>query len=430
MRKLVLKIDEKDQADDEARKSLTLPYKTMHATSHLKSESKKNMLKKALTSSRDSLEKLTLNLENRFVALFPLISNVTELNLVEYFTWGSHDKPDFDFPNLKILILFDASAFIDHIRSHKIETLKIAENQILIPPSFFDKGNWKKFFGTCEKLEHLHLQNYQRNIDLCDFNFKLSSLVICRYQHRDLNAEFDDGITYFDPYDFRDKIYALIRAQKDSLKVVKLIFEQKAFPNLISFLFYDMKIEELFVGFDKSQIVYQAVPKENSSIKKLKLIVKNGVSEKFFDVLKTLHAVEELDVDLCSQPNGNELVRFLHSHMANLKILTLRNPRVDQTDESELKALQVESLIIHGLPLDGDQRRKLLTFAPNIKKLFINGSNDDKLMFRDVLHILCLRKLEDFNSSMDFEEKAFALMSNSAFMGAFDFEVVKKKEEI
>lgn len=117
----------------------------------------------------------------------------------------------------------------------------------------------------------------------------------------------------------------------------------------------------------------------------------------------------------------NDLLEFLRNHMPNLKTLKIENPfdvkkpRDEQIEESELKVLQIETLIIHDWQTEVDQREIFLNFAPNIKKLFIKSKTSEKLTAGELKVILKLVNLEEFEirGVIEVDEEVLALLEQS-----------------
>lgn len=419
MERLVLEIDRSEE-----KKALSLPYRNVHVVYCLDTN-KQKIFKNVLVSHGKYIN--TMKLASGFffsIELLPLISNITELCLKEYSASMVPKKCKIDFPNLKTLTLLEASPFVDHICSHKIERLKVEE--ISSPCQINYKGDWNRFFKSCDNLQHLSMEDFKRNLDFCDFGFKLSSIEIIKHTrgHRvysgygedddfdDIN-EIEDDEQEFSSYTFEETLFELlklIKAQKDSLKMILLTVDVLNDPDIFNFMINEMKLEELI--FDVRRPVKVVEQKDNSTLKKLKINFKNGVPQSFLDILKPLQAVEHFDVDSLSK----NILRFLHDHMPNLKTLTISScVRLSyRDDESNLKANQVETLIIHNLPLA--YRKELLTIAPNIKKLFIKGKNDvDQLHPSEFkLILVLLPKLEELIcGTIKIDDEVLALIPQS-----------------
>lgn len=304
--------------------------------------------------------------------------------------------------------MLDAAYFINYIRSHRLVNFKLVEeeNSRRTTARLYSDDNvtWEKFFSTCPDLRHLYMQSFDLNMDFVACNLNLTSLGISGYYKRD-HDEFFEVNGHYTNYKFIDQIKLLIRAQKDTLKKVSFTVAMQEDPDILNFLLYEMKLEELNWIYDKRQALNERVWKcENFTLKKLKIKLKNGISERFLDVLRTLKGVEAFDVDSQYQknPSWSELLRFLHYYMPSVRTLTMRNPfyvENHEISEKETKLHQVETLIIHGFPKQPEQREKLLMCAPNIRKLVIKGKHwsfFDKLTADELKIVLKLRNLEEF----------------------------------
>lgn len=408
-----------------ATDELSLPYRNVHIVKHFGPHSK-NRLKDILKKHKMIASIALSGVNSYFIHLFPLMNNITVLSLSKYtMIHRPSEKSKVNFPHLKCLNLSDASCIIAHIRHHKIESIKVAEAENKNPEEYTENNyDWNLFLQTCDNLKFLTLQNFDRDIDFCDYDFKLQALVVKGTYRRDRD-EFFETYGYYENYMFLNRIKALIRAHKNSLKKISLTVKMSEDPEILNFLLNDMKLEELnWIYYNKHPMNY-VEPKENSTLKKLKFKLASGVSEKFLYVLKTLHAVTHFDVDSQYQPSWNELLLLLHYHMPNLKVLTMRNPlhvnkpEDEQIEEIKTKALQVETLIIHGFPNKVDQRKKFLTCAPNIRRLLIKGKHwgsFDHLTTDEFKIILkSLIKLEEFEfrGSIDIDDEVLTLITQS-----------------
>lgn len=248
MKDLVFEINYVANEDEVKTQALpSLPYKNVKVNYC----SSSNYAERILTTLK--VEKITCR-SGFYFDYHPMMSNLTELNLRNYVpvkpsssyicltelslldddAWEEPNKLKVDLPHLKTLILFEASSFVDHIRSHKIETLKVAENSIEYDYSY-DNWNWK-FLETCIDLKFLHLQNLKLDTDLCDYGFKLSTLNIIDYYfrpERDLYSDEDDNEDFsmlnaegrahkIQGHQVLLKIIPLIKAQKETLKKITL----------------------------------------------------------------------------------------------------------------------------------------------------------------------------------------------------------------
>lgn len=431
MQKLVMKLNNHDDLSD-------LPYRHLQIYRNIYSRSNRKTIKRYLATHNQMIETIKLNGANDFVVkVLSSVTNLTELSLYKY---NAKNEFKIDLPNLKTLILNDASTFIDHVHSHKIETLKIAESiKYNKFRAFSDQVNRKEFLKTCVQLKDLHMQNFLLNLDLfCDYPFQLTSLKIidyycCRGDAMYVGNEYDE---------FLFKIMALIRSQKDSLKKISLlVYAKTADPDILNFMVNDMKLEELSWIYDMSIPMNRGAQKDNLTLKKFKFKVSNFtdmISVDFYDVLKALQAVEHLDIEFSPEfpyelrEKRNEFLRFLHSYMPKMKTLTIRKfidgePRAELIDiyQGNLLIPQAETFIIHELTSDDRERMQFIVSAPNIKKLIIKGGKEagkefpkdfDCLWAGELWTILIrLTKLEEllFRGRMEIDDEVLALISQS-----------------
>lgn len=157
MKDLVFEFNYVENEDEVKTQALpSLPYKNVKVNFY----SSSNYAERILTTLK--VEKLTCR-SGFYFDFHPMMSNLTELNLRNYYVpvepsssyncetelslldddaWEEPNKLKVDLPHLKTLILFEASSFVDHIGSHKIETLKVAEKRFEYEYSH-DNWNWK-----------------------------------------------------------------------------------------------------------------------------------------------------------------------------------------------------------------------------------------------------------------------------------------------
>lgn len=415
MKDLVFEINYVANEDEVKTQALpSLPYKNVKAN-YLKKKnyySNSNYVERILTTLK--VEKLTC-WSGFYFDYHPMMSNLTELNLRNYVpvkpsssyncktelslldddAWEEPNKLKVDLPHLKTLILFEASSFVDHIRSHKIETLKVAENSIEYGYSY-DNWNWK-FLETCIDLKFLHLQNLKLDTDLCDYGFKLSTLNIIDYYfrpERDLYSDEDDNehismlcaqgrAHEIQGHQVLLKIIPLIKAQKETLKKITLAVPMQMDPENFNFMIYDMNLEELNWTYHTLHHENHMLPMRCSTVKKLKLKIRDKISKKLLDIFKTFQAVEDLVVDFMYCSNGNEILRLLHDHMPNLKTLVIVNDSKLPSDEFKiiLKMLtKLEELEFAGGMMIDDEIIALISQS-NLRRITIDSPFVDSQYF-------------------------------------------------
>lgn len=410
MRSYLLEYDIGLEAE-EVEEFKPLPCRNISLTDVSKTKNNQKITR-IFTAHRDHIEKLKLRKLGAFATdFFPTMNNLTELSIFTYFSWKEDPRGvKVDMPHLKSLILFNASTFIKHISSHKIETLKIADDEVHNSQIDEDHFIFEAFFETCVSLKHLVIQNFIFNIDLSNFAFKLSSIMILdfylRLQQRDW---FEDEL------EWQFKVLALIRAQKESLKKLVMEVETIYDPEIYCFMFNEMKLVELSVP----SCIHEVMPVGNSTIKKLKTVLKNEDTAKFFELLKALRALEELDVEFCNQPLWNDFFWFLNHHMASLRKLTIRTSGdydFRMSPEVWLQALQINTLVIRRFPKEIDTRMKFITCSPNITKLIISGDDNEILSLREFkLVLMSLAKLEklEVRGLIQVDEDVLAMIMHS-----------------
>lgn len=400
----------------EDEKPLILPYRYIRIVEKLMTRKKRRVVIEFFLTNCKHIEKMTLNGENDlFIDFLPLMSNITELSLSNFAAL----KGDMDFkinlPNLESLILLNSSSFVDVLQSHKIETLKVSD--------YSDEGNWHDFFATCSDLKYLYLHNFVRDINLCDFGFTLSSLMMKGYDFLDESC------------DFRNKIYALIRANKDTLKKISLDLQNQSDdvdPFILKFIIEEMQVEELtWISFYSDHFCYSP-SKDNNTLKKLKLDNFLDFTH-LFDVLKTLRAVEDFDYSFNADGAIQDFFQLLQNYVPKLRTLTIRYcfGIIDERDviieECLFKALQVETLIIYFHPtivnaLPSDQPADGMIFAtcaPNVKKLIIKDGPGRKYVnlsleeFKIILKTLIKLEEFEFRGTLEIDDEILALISHS-----------------
>lgn len=416
MKDLVFEINYVENEDEVKTQALpSLPYKNVKVIDY----SSSNYVERILTTLK--VEKLTCR-SGFYFDYHPMMSNLTELNLRNYVpvkpsssyncktelslldddAWEEPNKLKVDLPHLKTLILFEASSFVDHIGSHKIETLKVAEESFEYGYSY-DNWNWK-FLVTCMDLKFLHLQNLRLDTDLCDYGFKLSTLNIIDYYfrpqrdlyrpQRDLYSDEDENehismlnalgrAHEIQSHQVLLKIIPLIKAQKETLKKITLAVPMQMDPENFNFMIYDMNLEELNWTYHTLHHENHMLPMRCSTVKKLKLKIRDKISKKLLDIFKTFQAVEDLVVDFMYCSNGNEILRLLHDHMPNLKTLVIVNDSELPSDEFKiiLKMLtKLEELEFAGGMMIDDEIIVLISQS-NLRRITIDSSFVDSQYF-------------------------------------------------
>lgn len=429
MHNLVLEIDKKV----DIVRALNLPYQKISIKEFSFNIEEKvfNIVK----NHRKHVKSIKLG-HGLFLNLLHMISaNLTEISLRKYFTYnGDEQVTKMDFPHLTTLILLDSACFIDHIRSHKIETLKVAEieyKDVLtdVPEFNRDRGDWGDFLWTCSTLKHLYLQNFVLAFDFSEFVFELTSLELVQYYIKD-REKFSGH--------FFDAIFKLIKEQKNSLKKVSVGVELFMDAEILFFMLNEMKIEELNWLYDNRDAMNWNLMRRtpNLTLKKLHIQFTNEISENFLEILKTLRAVEDFYVDFAFRPNWNNFFCFVNRHMVSLKTFTMRiheyqlprgRDKRPPIEEIESKMLQVETLNIHGFPKYLQQRMNFLTCAPNIKKLIIKCgrqlSDFHELSTEEFKGMLeKLVNLEEFCGNMEIDDEVLAVVASHSKLRRIMFE--------
>lgn len=299
-----------------------------------------------------------------FLDQMPIVSNqLTHLSLQWcdlYLKATKNRDSKFDFPHLKFLRLHRTSAFINHIKSHKIEALEVDENEVS-----FKSGNWPEFLKTCENLKEFKIIYFFFDFDLSKLNLRLVKFELLEFA----NSRLEGGI---------EKVKNFLTSQKESLKDLTL--------EIHSIEVFKFVISKLHVETFKFLSIMREISgkvKFNRSIKNLSFKMKNSKNpnfraDAFYDQLATkLKAVETIEVEVDTMID----ILFLYNidSMRKMRNLSVTMKYLAQYTYHILEIVRIEGIENYSVKFQEDDnsehRVDFLVICPNVKSLKIESAS-------------------------------------------------------
>lgn len=298
---------------------------------------------------------------HELIKFIPFMKNLTCLEVYAISDAIQSEGSKVDLVHLEELhATVSNSDIIKFIGKHKIKKLTIDGSDAP------EKGNWKEFLASCEKLEELHLSHW--------FSFKLTDLNLRLIKFR---LELGNFTFLF------EELRAFLKSQVATLKVLEVWDWSDKHPDMerndeffAEFAAFELQLEEF--DYYPGISVEMREQKFNMSLKKLEIHIGDRYNVSLDDYRKFflgLQGIENLKMDLSTNEEEEnfavEILKLLAASMPKLRALHLSFP-YESDAVSEWNKVRIEQVQEAHISCSDGWTAAILTMCPNVRKYTCN----------------------------------------------------------
>lgn len=365
------------------KKRLTeFPYKSIAMTSYGLTEKQENTVREFLRNNCKNFQKLKFTFLP-FGVFFPAIlrsaTTLTHLIIARENELTFERGPLIDFPNLKWLVLANATAFMRIIKSHCLERFEIF--------GYNGEDYYEPFLRTCNKLTNFSVNKEFPKIDGDLIPFKLKRFTVSQMQPASI-----------------DNIKNFLRGHRETLRDIEYVLQQTCVLDMTHFVLDELSVKYIFCEGHYNYNPPSYSGKEfNSAVENFAFEMRPfnfetmrrspvGSSKAFIDILRRLSDLKKLRFSAEAFDLDEILIK------SNLNVL--KSLQVDyQTDIRNIatadKLDSVEELIVGRVTKEEEKNAayRLMSYCPNITHLVFDmwtyrTSNDRTLTRYDLKNIV------------------------------------------